>query len=379
MSLAGLTFQDCTSILDGEEESGSTLFHHHKVEAAASLALLFAFLTAIGIVFCVDPEDLQEARKWAKQPWVESFCTVEDAGIAYRGNCDTDATLTMVEYRDFAECMGPDMGTLDVTEVHLAWEASAPGRCALRGNDAFAGAAGPARRLGSSAYRPEHAPPRRRLDSVYRPKFACHNSFLPWAVVRAPNASGGKGVPRCAYEFGASRPSITGDWLSVRRTLEHLRRARGVRGGVVCWVLGHDDCVVAFHDRRLLEERALRERDRVRMHVTACGLLAALLASCAARWHCQKQGLWPSQPRGYHMPLPTAEPDHAALLNERVQQTTHAAVQRLAEATPPGSGASTLRISGAGAGHRTVEVVLPNGNRSAVSQNIATDFLDALK
>lgn len=352
-------FRECNPF-GGSEHGSAGLFREHRKELAAALAGLFSVLAALGLFFCVDPQDLRAARRWADLAWRESLCAVEDVGVAYRGNCGTDVTVVMTRGEDFAECMGPRHG-LGPGDARGAWAATAPGRCARRGDAAYAA---PGRRLGQP-YR--HEP------------IVCHNSYLPWAVLRLPNSSAGPGASRCAYEFGAARPSITGDWPSVLRAAAHLKRARGLQGGVLCWVLEADDCVVAFRDQRALTGQERGERDFVRAHSAVCGALALLFGALAVCWHCHDGGLCLSPSGGRHVALPTAEPAHAALLSERVHRVMSAAAGRLADTTPSVSGDSTLRISGAEGSHRTVQVVLPNGSQTTVSQNIASDFIDAAR
>mmetsp|Transcript_25199 Transcript_25199/g.50966 ORF Transcript_25199/g.50966 Transcript_25199/m.50966 type:complete len:365 (+) Transcript_25199:153-1247(+) len=364
MSVATLGFADCNHF-GGDEPSTRSLFQEHRKELAAVLATLFSVLAGLGLIFCADPKDLKDARSWAKQSWRESFCTVEDFGVSYRGNCETDVTITMTAYSDFAECLGPHHLPESPADVRDEWAVTPAGRCARRGDAAYAASSSGqllSRRL---TYRHE--------------RLVCHNSYLPWAVLRLENGSHGGGPSRCAYEFGAVRPSITGEWQDVLQVLSHLERARGVRGGIVCWALEADDCVVAFKDQHRLTRQERGERNLIRAHTTVCGVLAVLFGAFAACWQCQDTGLWLSPRGGRHMALPTSEPPQGPLLSERVQRIMDVAAQRLTETTPPVSGDSTLRISGAERSHRTVEVVLPNGNQTTVSQNIASDFIEVVR
>jgi len=358
------------NLFDGDAPSTRSLFQEHKKELAGALCVLFSVLAGLGLFFSVDPKDLADARNWAKQSWRQSFCTVEDFGVSYRGNCETDVTVMMTTYDDFAECLGPRSVAAGPQEVREDWATTAAGRCAERGDVLYAASSGGqvlSRRLGE-AYRHE--------------RLVCHNSYLPWALLRLENGSGiaggAGGTSRCAYEFGAVRPSITGDWAAVTRALAHLKRARGMAGGIVCWVLEADDCVVAFRAQRQLMRAERGERDLIRTHTVVCGTLALLFGFFAVCWQCQDQGLWLSPSGGRHVALPTSEPPPGPPLSERVQQIMSVAARRLAETTPPVSGETTLRISGAERSHRTVEVVLANGNRTTVSQNIASDFIDVL-
>lgn len=359
---------ECDPCRSGEETGTRSLFQEHKKELAAALSGLFCVLAVLGLVFGVDSGGLSSARNWAKQDWKQSICSVEDSGIAYRGSCQMDVTLMMTDFSDFAECMGPRHMLGEAKEVRKDWEATGPGRCAARGNEAYAAAQGDA------------PPTGRRLGKYWHERIVCHNSYLPWAVLRVHNSTGvgsltRSGVARCAYEFGAVRPSITGDWDAALALLGKLKQARAGGSGVLCWTLATDDCIVALRDQGVLTEKEQGERNLIRAHTLVCGALALLLGACVACWQWQEGGLC-EDPTTLHVALPTEEPEP---LGGRVQQLAAAAASQLEETTPPASGSSTLRLSGADRSHRTVEVVLPNGHQLSVPQNIASDFIDHVR
>lgn len=347
-----------------EQDDSQSVFVSYKKEIAAALALVLGVLSALGILMWADQRDLTSAKSWARQPWIESSCTVEEVGVAYRGNCDLDVTLVRTAYQDFAECMGPHHRLGDVNAMKDEWEQTPPGLCEERGNLFYQG----------SQVHPNKAKTRRL--AWYRPeRVSCHNSFLPWAMVKLANTTGVGGTSRCAYQFGASLPSIIGDWDSTVLSMGRLQSMRGHQGGSLCWVLGSDYCVVAFRDQRALARQLLGERSFATTNWILCAGLAALLSLLALRWQLQEHGACPLPSGGYHMALPTSELEPEELLSERVRQILGAAAGRLTETTPSASGNTTLRVSRDGGSHRTVEVVLANGHLTTVSRNIAADFL----
>mmetsp|Transcript_122307 Transcript_122307/g.273249 ORF Transcript_122307/g.273249 Transcript_122307/m.273249 type:complete len:393 (+) Transcript_122307:16-1194(+) len=376
-----------------EDGGGSEVGNAHKKEVAGALALLFALLAVVGGIFCSDPQDLEYAKNWANRDWMESFCAVMDVGVAYRGDCHMDVTLMMTEYRDFHECMGPRETVDDPVEMRDEWDTTAPGRCAVRGDMAYLGRDVTKYHEGATESRgrrrlqddggEENSPPRMLIRSFSPNRLVCHNSYLLWALVSLPNttSAGASGTEeRCAYTYGATDPSITGTWSQITSTLKKLKEAEALSGGVRCWVLSNDDCVVSFKDFRLLINQELHEHSLVRMSGVVCGVVATILAAMALRWHCLEKAFGDSEiPAYYHTALPTSEPEPEAMLSDRVRQIMSVAAAHLTETTPTASGESTLCVSERGGSHRTVEVVGPNGTRKTVPRNVAADFMSVTR
>eukprot|EP00747_Dinoflagellata_sp_TGD_P163183 gnl/TRDRNA2_/TRDRNA2_181592_c0_seq1.p1 gnl/TRDRNA2_/TRDRNA2_181592_c0~~gnl/TRDRNA2_/TRDRNA2_181592_c0_seq1.p1 ORF type:complete len:437 (+),score=69.93 gnl/TRDRNA2_/TRDRNA2_181592_c0_seq1:91-1401(+) len=404
-------------------DGGFGWVHAHKKETAAVMAVLFASLTIVGVIYCVEPDSLHDAKRWADQDWVDTDCTIEDVGISYRGNCHMDVTLMMTRFNKFKECMGPaeSRSKADLDAMRDKWEKTPPGLCTAKGDvlyEADIGVAVPtavplaaptvppvpvslaatpppaqapaasasARRLGDFEQVPE---PSKNdfLQRFFKPRqhiVDCHNGYLPWAAVRLTNQTTLTSIQRCAYEFGASAPSTNGNWDRITAQVDSLRRSLEQGQKIPCWVLASDNCVVAFRNQKVLEGKEIGKSNLLRTSGIICGSLALFSASLALFWHCQDSskfslpfgGASTLPPGGYHQKLPTREPaPNEVQLSDRVQQIVSIAATRFSDPTPSASGDSTLRVSGTGS-HRTIEVVGPGGSRSAIPRNVAADFLE---
>merc|ERR1712048_1489281 len=89
-------------------------------------------------------------------------------------------------------------------------------------------------------------------------------------------------------------------------------------------VLEPDNCVVAFQDQRKLGEKELRHRQFFLSTGAICGALALLVAIVACAWHYLESGvmgfLGMDPPgSGYHVALPTSEPDVETQISDRVR------------------------------------------------------------
>jgi len=393
----------------------------HRKEVSFGLGSLFAMLAFVGVLNYIDPEDLHNAEKWEKQHWVEAPCDIEQAGIAYRGNCHMDVTLMMTRYNKFAECMGPEETSVNAPAIFSAWGKSEAGRCAAIGDDAYR------RHTGKQVNNPYPAelpptvePPagegavavaaRRlpgagdgaavgsyndgsRVAAALRPQdlaarflpganIDCHNNYLPWALVKVMNESNYTNQRRCAYEFGASAPSITGDWDAIMHLYHRLKGEKET----TCWVLTDDDCVVAFEDQHLLTQRERRRNKLVIISGIICGTLAVIMLAVGCVWNCRERGRCPlptsmvgSLPaiRGYE-PVPQ-EPGATPQvpLSERVRHIMSVVASRFDEETPTASGASTLRVAG-DRSQRTLDLgraFRQTTGAPLVPRNVAADFL----
>eukprot|EP00746_Dinoflagellata_sp_MGD_P143394 gnl/MRDRNA2_/MRDRNA2_76222_c0_seq2.p1 gnl/MRDRNA2_/MRDRNA2_76222_c0~~gnl/MRDRNA2_/MRDRNA2_76222_c0_seq2.p1 ORF type:complete len:383 (+),score=36.35 gnl/MRDRNA2_/MRDRNA2_76222_c0_seq2:85-1233(+) len=318
---------------------------HRRIhtEVIIVLCCILPFLAFAGIKHAVNPSDSDLARKWAVQPWIPGFCEVEDVGIAYRGNCKTDVMNTgenANEFR-FAECMGPDEEMYVNAHMQKAWQQSEAGMCAARGDQIF--------HIVHNDVDTKEA-----LSDMDTAKPSdCHNLYLPWALLRFDRMTAtllereilnrtSHSPKRCAYQFGASLPSLTADWEDITEMVEFLQSERdsyhsGGRGKVQCWALKSDDCVVTYMDQRTLVGGT---KSRVTLWVVSsvlCGILvaglviyvfilflrhpqasydhcailcavcAACFAFCAACTNPQRRRREP--PGGFHHSLPTQDPD----------------------------------------------------------------------
>lgn len=362
-----------------DEDTGiahnTDLWRAHRTEIAAAFAVLFSVVTAIGAVFFASPKNLRFAEKWADQNWVKSSCTVEEAGVAYRGICQIDVSIIMTRYQRFAECQGPSESAFDAEVAFRNWEHnSEAGRCATQGNDDYRSATGQAATVDET----DLTLNARRLIpiQVVQPNMPnhldCYNSYLPWAVVRLSNDSTGGSEIRCAYEFGASAPSVTGDWSKANTLYAQLKQNRDVQQPTPCWVLRDDDCVVAFHDQAMLTRQEHGNMQLVQVSGMVSMVFAVLCALAACRFHLQDRKLGTSG--GYHQKLATEDPYEIAKvpLTDRVARAVQAAASRLGQDSPT-SGTTTPR---SGTSPRTIEVIDQDGKRRKVPRNVASDFFE---
>merc|ERR1719335_1884149 len=118
------------------------MIHLDRKELALLVAGIFFLLCMVGAQNFFVPSALQHQEAWAGLPWEEEACQIEDAGIAYRGSCKRDVSLTMVHYSDFAECMGPsEVGPTSEAKnpetIVKQWEHTEAGACAKRGDTSY--------------------------------------------------------------------------------------------------------------------------------------------------------------------------------------------------------------------------------------------------
>lgn len=348
-----------------------------RVEVASVCCCMFALLACVGIINALNPSGMHLVQKWADKKWIKGHCQVEAVGIAYRGNCHTDVTLTMTTYNRFKECMGlPQKLGVNVKDTWKKWQHSQAGACAARGDLAFQMDTGEVftgndegEIIGRSSF-PSFSEDPRSLPNALEERFLpgaridCHNNYLPWALLHidrdlmslipgtdrfVAGNNGSAGIKRCAYEFGASQPSLSGDWEEIMDMVTTLRQERdslahGGVGKVACWVLQSDDCVVAFMDQRELVAAAQRRNTLSTVSGLLCGTLAVTAMLLACCWHLREQG-WCHRcpetfmsvvccepPGGFHRPLPTQDPDGIVPgipLTDRVRQAVTAAAANL--------------------------------------------------
>lgn len=329
-------------------------------QAAGFVALIFGTFALIGALYWWFPDDLIQDRVWASRPWVEMPCLVESTGIAYRGNCELNTTLRMTTYELFQECLGPNETSTHRLAIERQWEETPPGLCAARGDLAYEEA-----REGSI---------RRRLWGHVEIPFRveCHNAYLLWAAVRVMNGSDiSSSEQHCAYEYGASNPSISGEWEDIVDKRKHLQLKAVQNEAMPCWVLASeaqvaDACVIAFSNIRKVIELAREEESLMKKTGIACTVLTLLASAYACCFHFR------SEEKSSYRALPKSDPDDDTYAHAQV---IHLAAAAYGEVTPPASGGSTLRAE-EGGGHRgTIEVLAPNGLCTTVPRNVAADFL----
>merc|ERR1712039_1162332 len=165
---------------------------------------------------------------------------------------------------------------------------------------------------------------------------------------------------------GAETPSINGEWEQIEALLGRMEQRQATNRKVKCWVLAADDCVVGFREESWLASMQKGEHVMVKITVVLCGMLAVFLTAYAGMLHMKEP------PGGYHMPLPTHDPDSEDVpLSARVRQVLDVTGKHYADATPSASGESTLRTSADRGDHRTIEVMLPGGELATVPRNLA--------
>lgn len=172
-----------------------------RVEVASMCCCMFALLALVGVINALNPSNMHLVQKWAAQSWIQGHCEVEAVGIAYRGNCHTDVTLTMTNYDQFAECMGlkEKMGA-NVKQALQEWHHSEAGVCAARGDNVFQmdtgailtdeekEADGIIGRSSLPTFTKALTDPR-TLPNALQERFLpgaridCHNNYLPWALL----------------------------------------------------------------------------------------------------------------------------------------------------------------------------------------------------
>jgi len=288
------------------------------------------------------------AREWRDQRWRQLACTIEDVGVAYRGNCDTDVELKMTQYTGFKECRGP-AETVDSEAVERkAWDDMAAGRCAGHGDRDFWYDTGHTGGEDQSAEELEEEEEKewrhgRRLLALIRERklfsppiqinrISCHNAYLLWAAVQVPflneSLSSSHG---CAYEYGASAPSVSADWAGVRIMMDTLQAAHQRRDTVACWVLDDDACVVAFRSEQALANQERLEQRRLTSGVSACGFLSLVLLMLGLYWRPSVLAPIVGGQRWTHAALATDDPSELEL-RDSCATASHAL-----SATPPGN------------------------------------------
>lgn len=297
-----------------------------------------------------------------------------------------DVTLMMTEYQHFAECMGPRENGDDLIAVRQQWGQTDPGKCANQANQDYdsrrLALAARASSASSAATGPlvDGAAPKRNLfapaGGINRLK--CSNSYLPWASVRVHNISGlSPSDLRCAYEFGAPEPSINGDWENVLAMTDKLRMQSSAPQGTRCWVLVSDDCVVSFHDEKLLTMQEQGENQMIKNSGIICGVLAVFSALITCFWHVRD--MYFGNGSVSYQGLPTSEPVTVeVLLSDRVRQIMNVAASRLTDETPPATGENTFRGSQVDQNRTILMAPGPGARPSAksnVPKNVAADFV----
>lgn len=270
----------------------------YKKEIAVVAGGVFAFLAFLGVINYFNPVDLKKAEAWAAQTWVETPCTVESIGIAYRGDCNTAVDLRMARWKKFGECSTEDEAVTTDTSGNARslkqQEPSVKGICAARTDRDFVDIRDQSEKgLGPLA-------PPRHLDGFDRRH--CNNGYLPWARVRTANASGGPRWDRCAYEFGTAAPSVTGSWRGAQGMISELKSNVGRENGFWCWVLKSNPCIVAFHDQNLLAKQEREKAKLLNAFSVVCAVISAAALSLAGLWHCR------GPDHGGHAALPTLSP-----------------------------------------------------------------------
>lgn len=329
-----------------------------RKEVALVVAGIFFLLCMVGVQNLFVATSLVRQEAWAKEEWEELPCRMVNAGIAYRGSCDRDVTLTMVRYKHFAECMGPKEKLEQNAAVVMEWEKTEAGLCAERGD---------------ATYRAETGAPvdmeaeDRRLQAggIGGKRIQCQNTYLPWALVEVHDASG-LAKRHCAYQFGATQPSLTGDWHVINELLDRLEHAPDQ----TCWRLKSDSCVLAFEDQVVLVRAEQGENRILVVSGAICGGLAFLAALLACAFHVHDNNYYDlfGPPSGYESALPCDDPHFMgpeAPLSDRVRNLVAAAAPRLGESTP--RSASSGPLSGRG---RTVSAQ----STPRLAWNLASDF-----
>lgn len=352
--------------------------HTHKALCAAFIAFALGSMALVGLGLSLSPHDLIMARQWRDQQWRHQTCTIEDVGIAYRGTCGTDVELMMTDSSHFRECRGPAESTETESKERKIWNAMPAGRCAKMGDKDFwydtehydkpkddpaeleiqeEEELGTERRLFENAFM--SAAPR----LLFRPKLRitsqtvnsgpgrlCHNGYLLWAAVNVliinstspsstaiaiPNASHG-----CAFEYGASAPSVTADWAAVTAMRTWLQSARELD----CWVLDDDACVIAFHSGQVMLDAKGEEYKNMKRGATCCGILSFFFLMVAAYWRAQdKYGPCFCQDTTFSA-LPTQDPNELDESSPAVGQLAASSELAMSFATDS-AGLSAQRIA----------------------------------
>merc|ERR1712216_21027 len=259
-------------------------------------------------------------------------------------------------------CLGPPETGATHTQVQEAWyQTTDPGKCAVSGNKQFT-ALDERRLMGIHPVFREYRPPAPQ----------CYNSYLPWAVVTPNKSNESHNGSRCAYEFGAEHASAQGNWDSVEEILRHLKAKEETSDSARCWTLDSDDCIIAFREQSILAAYEKGRLGILRVGAEIFGGFALVFCMLAAKWYCDFYCGRVSGLGGYdHQALPTSEPDEEAqlsLISDRVRAIMEATSGWL-HAEPPDTVRTGIDSP------RTVEVVGADGKRSALSRNIAADFL----
>lgn len=224
----------------------------------------------------------------------------------------------------------------------------------------------------------------RHIDNNFRRfkpgNMQCYSTYLPWALVRTNVSDSGGDLKnsqtRCAYEFGSESASEQGDWEIISGLVDKLKDAHRLGEPFRCWTLSFDDCIVAFKNESSLEREEAIEHHFLRVGGTIFGtfVLVAFTFVCAS-YVIDRGGLDGGDARGYHMALPTTEPEPEELISDRVRDimATFGGNINLDDDTPLASRGPELSLRSL----RTVEVVGPNGIMTTMPRNVAVDFFNA--
>jgi len=250
------------------------IISQHRAEVSASVSLIMAGLSIIGIIYTLDAVDVRAAKAWENLVWNATACTVAGFGVAYRGDCDMNTTVEMA-VGEFHECPG--------RHLHLGtgWNSDTAKVCRDAGKDAYAKSRNEALHVGRSLqggiviFNP---------PNFYAPDIRCQNGYLFWLNV-ALNLTDSRGDVwlnhRCAYEYGAEQPSIMGKWHDVRTMKSRFESMVGSAHPAKCWRLGSDDCVVAFHDPAEFTAQEALQRLFSKAMAVICAALSLLTSFSA--------------------------------------------------------------------------------------------------
>lgn len=287
-----------------------------------------------------------------------------------------DVDIQMVkDYKKFAECNIVSQQNFKGEESPdelMRWHETLAGKCAARADYSFRETFHKRRRLGQERL---DTFDERRLHLHTHTEFSpvrveCTNSYLSWAKVWLKNSTHNVSEIRCAYQFGATIPSITSAYGEVETLHKQMKKHVDGQDLVRCWQLYADACVVAFTDLRDFM-RVEREEDEDMAHMSLLfGSIFGIVGIFALCWFCK------GKCSGTHEYQRVATNDDVLdlfggiSLSERVNFITEHAPALIKENTPPISGLTTPRtIQG------TIEVVHSDGEIEFVPQNLGAEFV----
>jgi len=350
----------------GQDENAMRQQGNQK-EAVLYCSALFCMLAMVGIIFFWDTSDLEAAVRWGNMECQEATCHIDTLGVAYRGNCDMHAMLQMTHFNTFAECMGPGFENIS-HEVSSAWTRNQQSHCTRVGDLAYSS---PELWNGTMVTKGR----RLRIHVAHHPlgafpvnRVLCHNTYLAWAFVRVNTSSG---IPRCAYEYGAAQPSLSGDWEKISKFLKKLKQQRTMK----CWTLGQESCIVGFYKEDHIKDHEVDDRYSLQITGIVCAVISVILGCAACCLHIQERGFYHMPAGGMHHLIPTEDPDEHVLLSSRVRRAVRHAVHNLNEQTPQTSRESTARALNGD--DMNIQTLAPGGRKLIIPRNIAADFLHA--